>query len=242
VHRVLTIDDDEWVARALGANLRAGHYEHRAAATGREGLTLASRHSFDAVLLGPDLPDMSGLEVLSGLRGWTSVPIIVISQPKSELDRIHLLDAGADACVTKPFGMGELLARLRALLRRSQRSAEAAIVATDDFTIDLAAKRVTNGTSEIHLTSTEWRLVQVLLRNAGKVVTQQALLQEVWGPDYVTETQYLRIYLKQIRAKLEPVPGRPRYFLTYRGLGVRFSDDDTEAERRVMNDALPAKA
>ena len=224
VTRILVVEEDEATARAVCINLRERRYEARTAATGRDGLVLAGRFGADAVMLGLDLPDMSGLDVISGLRGWSTVPIIAISQRSDELGKISVLDAGADDYVTKPFGMGELLARLRALLRRSLRVDEAPVIVTDDFTIDLAAKRITTMTGDVHLTLTEWRLVEVLVRNAGKVVTQKALLQEVWGPNYGTETQYLRIYLKQIRSKLEPIPARPRYFLTHRGLGLRFDN------------------
>jgi two-component system, OmpR family, KDP operon response regulator KdpE len=223
VTRILVIDSDEPVARSLCVNLRTRQYVAQAVATGYAGLDLAGRFGADAVLLGLDLPDMSGLEVISGLRGWSTVPILATSQQTGELGKISVLDAGADDYVTKPFGMGELLARLRALLRRSQPAGEEPCVITDDFTIDLAARRITTAAGDVHLTSTEWRLVEVLVRNSGKVVTQKALLQEVWGPSYGTETQYLRVYLKQIRSKLEPTPCRPRYFLTHRGLGLRFN-------------------
>ncbi len=226
---VLVIDNDQAIARALCVNLRARQYATQAAETGCDGLVLAGRTRVDAVILGLDLPDMSGLDVISGLRGWSTVPIIAISQPSGEARKISVLDAGADDYVTKPFGMGELLARLRAVLRRSLVPGEVPSVVTDDFTIDLAAKRITAFTEEIHVTSTEWRLIEVLVRNSGKVVSHRDLLQEVWGPRYGTETQYLRVYLKQIRAKLEPVPAQPRYFLTHRGLGVRFSNEDCPA-------------
>ena len=223
--KVLVIDNDEAIARALCVNLGARHYEAKSAASGSDGLVLAGRFHADAVMLGLDLPDLSGLEVISGLRAWSTVPIIAMSQESGELAKISVLDAGADDYVTKPFGMGELLARLRAVLRRSLVSAEVPSIVTADFTIHLAAKRVTTATGDVHVTSTEWRLIEVLVRNAGKVVTQRDLLREVWGPSYGTETQYLRIYLKQIRSKLEPIPGQPRYFLTHRGLGVRFNND-----------------
>jgi len=228
VSRILIIESDEAVARSLCVNLRTRRYEARAAATGCDGLDLVSRFAADAVLLGLDLPDMSGLEVISGLRGWSTVPILATSAQTGELAKISVLDAGADDYVTKPFGMGELLARIRALLRRSQRCEEDPTVVTDDFTIDLAARRVTTALGDVHLTSTEWRLIEVLVRNSGKVVTQKALLQEVWGPTYGTETQYLRVYLKQIRSKLEPTPCRPRYFVTHRGLGLRFNNDEAD--------------
>ncbi len=227
--KVLVIDADEAMARALCINLRARQYDARAAATGCDGLVLAGRFHPDVVVLDFDLPDMNGLDVVSGLRGWSSVPIIVISQNDSELDKVGALDAGADDYVTKPFGMSELFARLRALLRRSRAEDERPSVATDDFTIDLAARRVTSASGDVRLTPTEWRLVEILVRNAGRVVTQRALLREVWGPSHETETQYLRVYLAQIRRKLEPTPAKPRYFLTHPGLGLRFENNDVRA-------------
>jgi len=160
--------------------------------------------------------------VIHGLRGWTEVPIIVLSARDAEREKIAALDAGADDYVTKPFGMGELLARIRAALRRSVPATEAAAVVTDAFTIDLAAKRVANEQGEIRLTPTEWHLVEVLVRNAGRLVTQAALLREVWGPEYGTETNYLRVYMAHIRRKLEPNPSEPRYFITEPGMGYRF--------------------
>ena len=228
VSKILVIDNDEAIARALCINLRARRYDAHAARTGRDGLVLAGRLHADAVMLGLDLSDMSGLDVISGLRGWTTVPIIAMSQQSGELAKISVLDAGADDYVTKPFGMGELLARLRSVLRRTLSLGEVPSVVTDDFTVDLAAKRIRTAAGDVHVTSTEWRLIEVLVRNAGKVVTQKDLLREVWGPDYGTETQYLRIYLKQIRSKLEPIPGQPRYFLTHRGLGVCFNNDTAD--------------
>jgi two-component system KDP operon response regulator KdpE len=167
---------------------------------------------------------MSGIDVIRGLRGWSEVPIIVLSARDAEREKIAALDAGADDYVTKPFGMGELLARVRAALRRSAPATEEAVIVTDAFTIDLAAKRVTNGDAEVRLTPTEWHLVEMLVRNAGKLVTQGALLREVWGPEYGTETNYLRVYMAHIRRKLEPDPATPRYFITEPGMGYRFED------------------
>jgi two-component system KDP operon response regulator KdpE len=170
---------------------------------------------------------MDGTEVIRGLRGWTSVPIIVLSVREREADKVAALDAGADDYVTKPFGMDELLARLRAALRRGAPAEEAAVVETGDFTVDLAAKRVTGPDGEVRLTPTEWHVVEVLVRNAGKLVTQRQLLQEVWGPQYEKETNYLRVYLAQIRRKLEPDPAKPRYFITEARMGYRFEPDGT---------------
>ena len=160
--------------------------------------------------------------MIRGLRGWSSVPIIVLSVREREADKVAALDAGADDYVTKPFGMDELLARLRAALRRAAPAEEEAVVETPDFTVDLAAKRVTDDGGEVRLTPTEWQIVEVLVRNPGKLVTQRQLLQEVWGPQYDDETNYLRVYMAQIRRKLEPDPARPRYFITEPRMGYRF--------------------
>jgi two-component system KDP operon response regulator KdpE len=160
--------------------------------------------------------------VIKGLRGWSRVPIVVLSVRDAEADKVAALDAGADDYVTKPFGMDELLARLRAALRRTAPAEEAAVVETPDFTIDLAAKRVIRDAAEVRLTPTEWQIVEVLVSNRGKLVDQRRLLQEVWGPQYGEETNYLRVYLAQIRRKLEPEPSRPRYFITEPGMGYRF--------------------
>jgi two-component system KDP operon response regulator KdpE len=224
VSRVLTVDDEPQLLRALVTNLRARGYEVDGAPTGEIALEMAARHHPDVVVLDLGLPGLSGIEVIHGLRGWTEVPIIVLSARDSERDKIAALDAGADDYVTKPFGMGELLARVRAALRRGTSATEDAVIATDAFTIDLAAKRVTNREGEVRLTPTEWHVVEVLVRNAGKLVTQGALLREVWGPEYGTETNYLRVYMAQIRRKLEPDPSRPRFFITEAGMGYRFDD------------------
>jgi two-component system KDP operon response regulator KdpE len=174
------------------------------------------------VVLDLGLPGIDGTEVIRGLRGWSSVPIIVLSVRETESEKVEALDAGADDYVTKPFGMDELLARLRAALRRAVPGEEEAVVRTDDFDVDLAAKRVTTANGEIRLTPTEWAIVEILVRNPGKLVTQRRLLQEVWGPQYEKETNYLRVYLAQIRQKLEPDPARPRYFITEARMGYRF--------------------
>jgi len=224
--RVLVVDDEAALRRALATNLRARDYVVDLAATGEEALQLAARHRPDVVVLDLGLPGISGVEVIGGLRGWTHVPIIVLSARGAEHDKVAALDAGADDYVTKPFGMDELLARLRAALRRTVPAAEAATVTTDDFVVDLAAKRVTGpidaAGQEVRLTPTEWGLVEVLVRNAGKLVGQRQLLQEVWGPQYGDETNYLRVHMAHIRRKLEPDPARPRYFVTEPGMGYRF--------------------
>ena len=221
--RVLVVDDEPQILRALAANLRARGYAVDLAGTGEAALTLAQRHRPDAVILDLGLPGMDGLEVIQGLRGWTDVPIVVLSVREREADKVAALDAGADDFVTKPFGMGELLARVRAALRRAAPADGEALVETADFSVDLAAKRVTDATgADVRLTPTEWAIVELLVRNPGKLVSQQQLLHEVWGPQYSTETNYLRVYLAQIRRKLEPDPARPRYFLTEPRMGYRF--------------------
>jgi two-component system KDP operon response regulator KdpE len=221
--RILVVDDEPQILRALAANLRARGYVVDLAGAGEAALTLAQRHRPDAVILDLGLPGIDGLEVIRGLRGWTDVPIVVLSVRDREADKVAALDAGADDYVTKPFGMGELLARLRAALRRAAPADEEAIVVTDDFTVDLAAKRVRNAAGDdVRLTPTEWAIVELLVRHPGKLIAQRQMLHEVWGPQYDTETNYLRVYLAQIRRKLEPDPARPRYFLTEPRMGYRF--------------------
>jgi two-component system KDP operon response regulator KdpE len=220
--RILVVDDEPQILRALGTNLRARGYDVELAPTGEAALTIAARKHPDLVILDLGLPGIDGTEVIRGLRGWTAVPIIVLTVRETEGDKVAALDAGADDYVTKPFGMDELLARLRAALRRAAPAEEEAVVETRDFTVDLAAKRVTRSGEEVRLTPTEWHVVEMLVRNAGRLVTQRQLLQEVWGPQYKKETNYLRVYLAQIRKKLEPDPARPRYFLTEARMGYRF--------------------
>ena len=221
--RVLVCDDEPQSRRALGVNLRARGYLVDLAETGEEALELAARHHPDVVVLDLGLPGIDGVEVIHGLRGWTEVPIIVLSVREAEADKVAALDAGADDYVTKPFGMDELLARLRAAVRRATPAEEAATVETADFTIDLVVKKVRDANSdEIRLTPTEWQIIEVLVRNTGKLVPQRRLLQEVWGPEYGKETNYLRVFMAQIRRKLEPSPSHPRYFITEPGMGYRF--------------------
>jgi two-component system, OmpR family, KDP operon response regulator KdpE len=222
VTRVLVVDDEPQIRRALGVNLKARGYVVDLASSGEEGLQLAASHHPDVVLLDLGLPGIDGLEVIRGLRGWTSVPVIVLSVRETERDKVRALDLGADDYVTKPFGMDELLARLRAAVRRHQPAPEEAVITTPDFTIDLAAKRVKVDGAETHLTPTEWEILAVLVRNPGRLITQRQLLQQVWGPSYEKETNYLRVYLAQLRRKLEPDPSRPRYLVTEAGVGYRF--------------------
>ena len=230
--RILCVEDEPQLLRALGANLRARDYEVDLAPTGERAVQLASEHRPDAVILDLGLPGISGIDVIRAVRAWSQIPIIVLSARDAERDKIEALDAGADDYVAKPFGMGELLARLRAALRRSVPSDEQPVVTTPDMTIDLAAKRIAVATGEVHLTSTEWHLVEVLVRHAGKLVTSRQLLQQVWGPQYGDETNYLRVHMTHIRRKLEPEPAVPRYFLTEAGMGYRFVfQSDATADR-----------
>jgi two-component system KDP operon response regulator KdpE len=222
VTRILVVDDERQILRALGTNLKARGYDVDLASTGEEALSLAARHHPDLVVLDLGLPGIDWIEVIRGLRGWTAVPIIVLSVREAERDKVSALDAGADDYVTKPFGMDELLARLRAALRRATPAEEEAEVTTPDFTVDLAAKQVRTPAGEVRLTPTEWAIVELLVRNPGKLVSQRQLLRTVWGPQYGTETNYLRVYMAQIRRKLEPDPSRPRYFLTEARMGYRF--------------------
>jgi two-component system KDP operon response regulator KdpE len=221
--RILVVDDEPGIVRALAINLKALGYEIEAAASGEEALRKAADHRPDAVILDLGLPGIDGIDVIRGLRVWTNVPIIVLSVREAEREKIAALDAGADDYVTKPFGMGELLARLRAALRREiDEETELPVIETADFTIDLAVKRVMKAGNEIKLTPTEWGVVEVLVRHQGKLVSQTQLLKEVWGPQYGEETNYLRVFIAQVRRKLEPQPSNPRYFITEPGMGYRF--------------------
>jgi two-component system KDP operon response regulator KdpE len=220
--RVLVVDDEPQILRALGINLRARGYDVDLAPDGERALDVAARHHPDVVVLDLGLPGIDGVDVIRGIRGWSQVPIVVLSVRDAEGDKVAALDAGADDYVTKPFGMDELLARLRAALRRTVPAEEEALVETADFTIDLAAKKVRRDGDEVRLTPTEWHLVEVLVRNRGRLVAQRQLLQEVWGPQYHDETNYLRVFMAQVRRKLEPEPSHPRYFVTEPGMGYRF--------------------
>jgi two-component system, OmpR family, KDP operon response regulator KdpE len=220
--RVLVVDDEPQIVRALRINLRARGYEVDAAPDGRTALDLAARRHPDVIVLDLGLPDMEGAEVIKGLRGWTSVPIIVLTARHASEEKVETLDVGADDYVTKPFGMDELLARLRAAVRRAAPPEEDAVVITADFTVDLAAKKATRDGADVRLTPTEWHVLEVLVRNAGRLVSQQQLLREVWGPSYANETGYLRVYLAQLRRKLEADPSRPTHLITEPGMGYRF--------------------
>jgi two-component system, OmpR family, KDP operon response regulator KdpE len=229
--RVLVVDDEPQLLRALRINLSARRYEVVVAADGASALEAAARHLPDLVILDLGLPDMDGAEVIAGLRGWTKVPILVLSGRADASDKVDALDAGADDYVTKPFSMEELMARLRALQRRAEADAGAdePVVLIGHFSVDLAAKTVSrrpdapaSAPEAVHLTKTEWAVLEVLVRNPGRLVSGRQLLQQVWGPAYESETNYLRFYLAKLRQKLEPEPSHPRQLLTEPGMGYRF--------------------
>jgi two-component system KDP operon response regulator KdpE len=226
--RVLVVDDEPQIVRALRINLRARHYEVYTAQTGAQALAEAAQHPPDLVILDLGLPDLDGVEVIGGLRGWTDAPIIVLSGRADSTDKVEALDAGADDYVTKPFGMDELLARMRAVTRRGPAEPSEPQVSLGDLTIDLAAKHVTKDGQDVRLTPTEWHLLEMLLRHPGKLLSQRQLLREVWGPGYADATGNLRLYMAQLRRKLEPDPARPRWLLTEPGMGYRFQPTPTE--------------
>jgi len=221
--RILVVDDEPQIVRALRINLRVRNYDVETAPDGASALRAASHHHPDLVVLDLGLPDMEGAEVIRGLRGWTSVPIIVLSGRADSRDKVDALDAGADDYITKPFGIDELLARIRAVTRRTQSPGDlVATVTIGRHTIDLSARSVTGGPAEVRLTPTEWQLLEHLLRHPGKLLSQRSLLRDVWGPQYLTETNYLRQYMARLRRKLETDPTHPRHLLTEPGMGYRF--------------------
>lgn len=222
--RVLVIDDEPQILRALRINLSVRGYEVHTASDGASALHTAAEHKPDVVILDLGLPDMSGIEVLEGLRGWLTAPVIVLSARTDSSDKVEALDAGADDYVTKPFGMDEFLARLRAAVRRGSASVagDEPVIETSSFTVDLASKKVTKRGADVHLTPTEWGMLEMLVRNRGKLVGRDELLKEVWGPAYAKETHYLRVYLAQLRRKLEDDPSHPKHLLTEAGMGYRF--------------------
>lgn len=221
----MVVDDELQIRRALGMHLRARGFDVDLAASAGEALAMASEHRPEVVLLDLGLPDADGVQVIRGLRRWSEVPIIVLSVRGEEHDKVRALDAGADDYVTKPFGMDELMARLRAALRRQRDDDEEPVVRTDHFELDLAARRATAHGSEIRLTPIEWGIAEQLVRRPGQLVPQRQLLRAVWGPQYGDETNYLRVHLANLRRKLEPEPSRPRYFVTEPGMGYRFQPD-----------------
>jgi len=281
VTRVLVVDDEPQILRALRINLRVREYEVHVAATGAEALQMASRYPPDLVILDLGLPDLDGVEVIQGLRGWTKAPIIVLSGRADSSDKVEALDAGADDYITKPFGVEELLARMRAAVRRTGAAEDLPKIRLGQLVVDLAAKRVTRQAAvptgagptgagptgagptgagptgagptgagpaspgpagagglaahpdDIRLTPTEWHLLEVLLRNPGKLLSRNQLLTEVWGPGYADATGNLRLYMAQLRRKLEPDPARPRWLITEPGMGYRYQpspDEDADAD------------
>jgi DNA-binding response OmpR family regulator len=225
--RVLAVDDEPQILKALATNLTARGYDVDVATDGETAVRLAADHRPDLVILDLGLPGMSGVEVIDALRSWTTTPIIVLSARDSDPDKIAALDAGADDYVTKPFSIGELMARVRAALRRATLGDdEQAVIVTDDFTIDLGARIVARDGEAVHLTPIEWRLVEALVRHPGRLITQRQLLQTVWGPNYEDETNYLRVHMTHVRRKLEPDSTRPRYFHTEPGMGYRYEPPD----------------
>jgi two-component system KDP operon response regulator KdpE len=220
---VLVIDDEAAILRALRINLSARDYVVTTASDGAEGLRAVARDRPDVVILDLGLPDMDGVDVIHGIRGWSGTPILVLSAREQEPQKVAALDAGADDYVTKPFGMDELVARLRAAIRRAAPGDAAPVLVTEHFTIDLVAKQVLTPAGErIRLTPTEWQILELLARNRGRLLTGRQILHEVWGPTYGTETNYLRVYIAQLRRKIEPDPPQPRYLITDPGVGYRF--------------------
>ena len=230
--RVLVVDDDRAILRTMEVNLRARGYDVLLAADGRHALALTARGHPDIVVLDLGLPDLDGIAVIDGLRGWTSVPIIVLSARSTELEKVAALDAGANDDMTKPFGIAEFMARLRVALRVSRPAEEAPVVETADFTLDLAANRARRGADSVQLTATEWRIVQFLAGNPGCLITQEQLLEQVWGLKD-TKNNYVRVQLAAIRRKLEPDPAHPRYFLTEPRSGIRFDPGDPPVTAKV---------
>ena len=222
--KVLVVDDEPQILRALRINLSVRGYDVVTVTNGADALRAAAEFRPEVIILDLGLPDMSGIEVLGGLRGWLTAPVIVLSARTDSSDKVQALDAGADDYVTKPFGMDELLARLRAAVRRAAASADTdePVVEAASFTVDLAAKKVIKNGAEVHLTPTEWGMLEMLVRHRGKLVGREELLREVWGPAYAKETHYLRVYLTQLRRKLEDDPSHPRHLLTEAGMGYRF--------------------
>ncbi|MEU3338023.1 response regulator [Streptomyces sp. NPDC006668] len=223
--RVLVVEDDPQLVRALVINLQARKYGVDSAPDGATALRLAAARQPDVVMLDLGLPDMDGIDVIKALRGWTRVPVLVLSARQGSEEKVAALDAGADDYITKPFNMNELLARLRAAVRRTEDTPlvpETTLVETEDFSIDLFAKKVVRDGRDVRLTPTEWHLLEILVTNPGRLITQKHLLQEVWGVSQSNKTNYLRVYMAQLRRKLETDPAHPRYLITEPGLGYRF--------------------
>jgi two-component system KDP operon response regulator KdpE len=223
--KILIADDDAQILRALRITLTARGYDVITAPDGRTALNAAIEHHPDLLVLDLGMPGLTGIEVIEAIRGWSELPILVVSGRSESFDKVDALDAGADDYVTKPFAADELLARIRALTRRTPAATDAPAVTFGDVTVDLASHAVTRGGASVRLTPTEWHLLEVLLRNHDRLVTRETLLREVWGPQYTKDTGYLRLYLAQLRKKLEPVPSAPKYLLTEAGRGYRFTSE-----------------
>lgn len=223
---IIVIEDEAQIRRFLRTTLASEGYQVFEAETGKQGLTEASTRKPDLIILDLGLPDMDGVEVVKGIRAWSSVPVIILSARSQESDKISALDAGADDYLVKPFGAGELLARIRVALRHVSAPAsgeDAGIFTVDELKVDMTHRKITVGGAEVHLTPIEYRLLTVLVKHAGKVLTHRLLLQEVWGPNYVERAHYLRIYMGALRHKLEKDPARPRFLLTEVGVGYRLA-------------------
>ncbi|WP_030611452.1 response regulator [Streptomyces sclerotialus] len=223
--RVLVVEDDPQLVRALVINLEARRYGVDTAPDGTTALRLAAARHPDVAVLDLGLPDMDGVDVIKALRGWTRIPLLVLSARRGSDDKVAALDAGADDYMTKPFSMDELLARLRAAVRRTETTPlapETTVVITQDFSVDLAAKRASRDGQDVRLTPTEWHLLEILVCHPGRLITQRQLLHQVWGTSRSDKTHYLRVYMAQIRRKLEPDPSHPRYLITEPGMGYRF--------------------
>lgn len=230
--KILIADDDPQILRALRVTLTARGYQVVTAADGVEAINLAIAHHPQIYVLDLGMPELDGVEVIQGLRGWTQAPILVVSGRTGAGDKVEALDAGADDYVTKPFSIDELLARLRALTRRIPNQESQPVVVMADITIDLTAKSLSRVTAKgpelIRLTPTEWSVLDLLVRNAGKLVTRRTLLRDIWGSEHITDSGYLRLYISQLRKKIEPDPQHPRYLLTEAGMGYRFVPDAPE--------------
>jgi two-component system KDP operon response regulator KdpE len=219
---VLVVDDDPSLLKVLKITLQANGYAVTTATDGQSALLAATQHPFSLVILDLGLPDIDGITVIKQLRSWNQAPILVLSARHTSDDKVEALDAGADDYLTKPFGPDELLARLRALLRRTSEQRQEPVVVTDSFTVDLAKHRVIRDGNDVRLTPTEWSILELLVRNPEKLITQRQLLSDVWGPAYTKDANYLRVYMAQLRRKLEPDTGNPRHLLTEAGIGYRF--------------------
>ncbi|MET1016547.1 MAG: response regulator [Leifsonia flava] len=232
--KILIADDDPQILRALGITLTAHGYEVVVAHDGRQAISEAAAQHPDLIVLDLGMPHLTGIDVILAVRGWTTVPILVVSGRADSADKVDALDAGADDYVTKPFAIDELLARIRALTRRTPAQSDEPVVRFGDITVDLAAHQVLRATDAdssaepaiVRLTPTEWKMLEVLVRNPRRLVTRTTLLTEVWGPQYTNDTGYLRLYVSQLRKKLEPDPAHPRYLLTESGMGYRFVPDE----------------